>query len=40
MIEVELKIFKKEIENKFAVSRMNKNYKFPIAEINVKDHLE
>jgi hypothetical protein len=40
MIEVELKIFKKEIENKFGASRMNKNYKFPIVEINDKDHLE
>jgi hypothetical protein len=29
MIEIELKLFKKEIEEKFAKSDVNKNYIFP-----------
>ena len=33
-IEKELVIFKKEIESKFAVSKMNQNFKFPLYEEN------
>jgi hypothetical protein len=34
-IEKELVTFKKEIESKFAKSKMNKNFKFPLKPQNV-----